>query len=94
MSPFACLLVRVLRRQFLKAFLCLFCLLLMSPEQIFGACYMGLFVCSLIRSGVLWVILKHLGSVSAGVLKVRNSLYAVYGHLKSSNNLPLLLFAT
>ena len=55
---------------------------------------MGLFVCSLIRSGVLWVILKHLGSVSAGVLKVRNSLYAVYGHLKSSNNLPLLLFAT
>ncbi|CDI78854.1 hypothetical protein, conserved [Eimeria acervulina] len=67
-------------RQFLKAFLCLFCLLLMSPEQIFGACYMGLFVCSLIRSGVLWVILKHLGSVSAGVLKaVLGALVYAYG---------------
>ncbi|KAL8426003.1 hypothetical protein Efla_001921 [Eimeria flavescens] len=52
-------------------------------------CFLGLTVCSLLRSSVLWVLLKHMGAVSAGVLKaVRMAVLTVLTHCLFCSKVP------
>ncbi|XP_026191101.1 uncharacterized protein LOC34622668 [Cyclospora cayetanensis] len=50
--------------------------------EVVALCFVGLTICSLLRSGVLWVILKHMGALSTGILKaVRMAVVTVLTHI-------------
>ncbi|KAL8274978.1 hypothetical protein Esti_001034 [Eimeria stiedai] len=60
-----------------------------GSSAVIAGCFVGLTVCSLLRSSVLWVLLKHLGAVSAGVLKAaRMAVVTALTHLLFCSQQP------